>query len=204
MVTPSNPIEPTKAIGADQKGMGQPPPFSDYMKAGSPANPQSQFPSPFDLPKGSAVPQMTPSIDSLVTQFRGANNQAAGLIQQLGTPNLTLSHAERYLVGNKIADAKAHLNSATSKLGIEPLAPKEVNTANPLVKFMNTLQDGSYQMQQAVEQLGRMKSEGGQINPAEFLSIQMKVGKASSEMEYATILLAKAVDSIKQLFNIQL
>lgn len=203
-VSPTDPIEPIKAIGADQKKMVSPTPFQEYMKQGTPANPQAQFPSPFDLPKNTATPTTVPSIDALMGQFKAGQNQIAELTAKLSTPNLQLNHAERYLVGNKLADAKAHINSATSKLGVEPPPPKDTSEGNILVKFLNTLQSGSYQMQQATEQLGKMKSEGGQINPAEFLSIQMKVGKASAEMEYATILLAKAVDSTKQLFNIQL
>ena len=49
-----------------------------------------------------------------------------------------------------------------------------------------------------------MKLKGGSLSPAALLTIQVKLAKAQQELEYSSVLLSKAVDDIKTMFNIQL
>jgi hypothetical protein len=207
-ITPPDRIEGVEAIGKDQKKLTTPAPFQSYMQQPSPmAQNTAGIPSPFDLSRegGGRAIAGTPSVDSVLSQVNTANSKMTGLHSDLNTPKLTLNHAQKYLVGNKLADARAHINSAASKLGIEPPPPKDTpSDANPLVKFMNILTDGQNQLNSAKDQLESMKMDGKTMNPGDLLLMQVKLGKANSEIDYASTLVSKAVDATKQLFGIQL
>jgi hypothetical protein len=56
----------------------------------------------------------------------------------------------------------------------------------------------------AQNQLMNLKGKGADLKPADFLSIQLKLAHAQQEIEYASIMLSKAVEDIKTMFNIQL
>lgn len=199
-------IEPTQPIGMDAKKLTTPTPFAPFMQPTATPNPTSQAPSPFDLSQGGGKPIAgTPSMDSLLAQINMSQATIGDIQKHLNTPNLKLNRAQKYLLGNKLADAKAHITSATSKVGVEAPQPKEVTPGStPLSKFLSILTDGQYQLEAAKNQLEKMKGDGKTVNPAELLLMQVKLGKAQNEIEYSSVLVSKAVDSMKQLFSIQL
>jgi hypothetical protein len=206
-VFPPDRIEGIEPIGKDQKKVVSPDAFKTYMQQPSPTPGQTGgVPSPFDLSRTDAHPIAgTPTVDSLLSQMSTTHSKMSDLNSRLNTPNLKLNHAQKYLLNNKLADAKAHINSAAAKVGLSPPPSKEIPTgSNPLAKFLAILSDGQYQLHAAQEQLQHMKMEGKTLDPGELLLMQVKLGKANNEIEYASILISKAVDTTKQLFNIQL
>jgi hypothetical protein len=202
-------IIPTGPVGSERKETGMPTqPFQSFMQQPSGAlTPRvTSAPSPFELSQGqqSFLPGK-PTFDTLLSQVNSAQQSMGDLSNQLNTPNLRLNRAQRYLLGNKLSDAKAHIRSAATKFGVEE-SPEESGgaIATPLGKFLAMLTDGQYQLQAAKEQLQKMQSSGKQLHPADFLLIQVKLNKAQVEIEYSSVLLSKAIDAMKQLFNIQL
>ena len=71
-------------------------------------------------------------------------------------------------------------------------------------KFLNYIGDGQANLAAAQQQLMNLKGKGDALKPADFLAIQIKLAHAQQEIEYASIMLSKAVDDFKTLMNIQL
>lgn len=199
-------LTPLQPVGGEQRKVIPPGGgFQELMKPTEGLTGKAGVPSPFELTQGRGVVPGQPSVDTLLTQVNMAQTTMGDLNTQLNTPNLKLNRAQRYLVGNKLADAKAQIRGATSKLGVPETPEKELaKSSNPLVKFINLLTDGQHQLQAAKTQLETMKDSGEPLHPADFLLIQVKLNKAQVQIEYASILLAKAVEAMKQMFNIQL
>ncbi len=76
--------------------------------------------------------------------------------------------------------------------------------ARPIERFINYVTDGENQLTAAQQKISEMQSKGGELRPADFLLIQVKMGQAQQEIEFSSTLLAKVIDSIKQTLNIQL
>jgi hypothetical protein len=161
--------------------------------------------SPFSLAQGQNVLASTPTFDTLITQTQAAQNALGGIKTQLNTPNLKLKASQKYLLKNKLSDANGHLRSANSKLGGEPgPEPETPAGGGPVNKFLAYITDGQNQINGAKLQLQQMKDQGGVISPGDMLLVQIKINKAQQEIEYASVLLSKAVDDLKTLMNIQL
>ena len=59
-------------------------------------------------------------------------------------------------------------------------------------------------MQSAVNQLHHLANNKGEMNAGRLLLVQAKLQKASQELEYTSVILGKATDMIKTLFNVQI
>ena len=205
-VFPTEGIEPIQPLGSDQKKLVSSTPFQTFMQPTSTESPMTNAPSPFDLShvKGQVIAGK-PTVDSILAQVQSTQGAITDAQTHLNTPNLKLNRAQKYLISNKLTDAKAHINSTADKIGIDPLSTKETPAGtNPIVKFLAILTDGQQQLESAKQGLFQLQKQGTAINPAELLLMQIKLGKAQHEIEYASVLLAKAVDSMKQFFNIQI
>lgn len=205
-ISPTDRIDPVQPLGADQKKLVTPTPFQNYMQPTQTPSPTQGVPSPFDLSQAGGHPITgKPSMDSLLTQINQTEKTMGDVNRFLNTPNLKLNHAQKYLIGNKLADSKAYINSATSKVGVEPAPPKDLTPGStPLMKFVALISDGMSQMHAAKTQLEQMKMDGKSLNPGELLLMQVKLGKAQTEIEYASILLSKAVEIPNKFFQIQI
>ncbi len=71
-------------------------------------------------------------------------------------------------------------------------------------RFIAMVNDGQDQLAEIQEQLKNMSAKGGQINPGEMMSIQVKMGLAQQEIEYSSTLLGKVIQSLTQIINTQL
>jgi len=69
---------------------------------------------------------------------------------------------------------------------------------------LGLITDGQDQLNKTQDMIQNMKLSDGTISPAQLLLIQVKMAKAQQELEYSSVLLSKAVDDIKTMFNIQL
>lgn len=201
-------IGATGPIGEEGRSPGTVPSFKSYMEQKGAPNPLLQTPtgqvSPFDLAHGQ-VPAAGPTLATLSEQAKIAQTSLGDLSNQLTTPNLKLKQSSRYILKNKLTDANAQLRSANMKMGAQEVEETEVPSgASPISRFLGYVTDGQNQLQSAVNQLGALKDKGESLSPADLLLIQIKLNKAQQEIEYSSVLLSKAIDDMKMLFNIQL
>jgi hypothetical protein len=203
-------LDPMRRIGEEQKPGGALPGgqgFESYMeKAGSaPGAGKPIGVSPFDLAHGQTMLPSKPSFDTLLSQVKSAHNMLGDMTNSLNTKDLKLKPSQRYLLRNKLKNANTYLRSANGKLGAPiPAEPKETKSGGILGKFLNYISDGQNNLMAAQKQIANLKGKGDTLQPADFLSIQIKMSHAQQEIEYASIMLGKAVDTLKTLMNIQL
>lgn len=178
--------------------------FQSMMKQpGSGAGqPVSGLGSPFDLAQRSALTS-TPTFDTLLTQVTAAQSTLGDMSTQFNTPNLKLKQSSKYLLKNKLGEAKDHIFSASSLLGLEP-KESETPLEGPFGKFIGLISDGQNKLREAQTQLQALKDKGEQLTPGDMLLIQVKLNLAQQELEYSSVVLSKAIDDMKMLFNIQL
>jgi hypothetical protein len=145
-----------------------------------------------------------PSFDTLLSQVKSSQALLGDMNNQLNTKNLKLKQSQRYLLRTKLNDANSHLRAANAKMGVE--VPEVPTTAGKGVvgKFLDYVNQGHANLAAAQDQVMKLKDKGASLNPADFLSIQLKLAHAQQEIEYASIMLSKAVEDIKMLFNIQI
>lgn len=199
-------IEVTPAVeNSDQENItGKP--FSSYMQE-SPTSSieKGQNISPMDLARQSVLPGSTPTLDSVNSQMQTASSSLGDLQNKLNTPNLKLKPSQKYLLRNKLTEANSQIRDVAGKAGVEvgpPVSPLSRN--NPVSKFLALVTDGEQQINQAQQLMTDLAKKGGSLRPADLLLMQVKLTKAQQEIEYSSVLLSKAVDDIKVLFNVQI
>jgi hypothetical protein len=182
--------------------------FASFMKPeGTPMQTagKTSMISPFELAQGQPPLAQSPTLATLMAQVNSAQNTLGDVSTQLNTPKLKLKPSQRYLLKNKLSDANSHLRSANAKMGGE--MPKEIDVSKfkgPLGKFFAFLNDGATQLEAAKNQLQSLKNKGQNLTPADFLLIQVKLNKATQELEYSSVLLSNAVSSLKMLMQVQI
>ncbi|MBS0651595.1 MAG: hypothetical protein JSR93_10575 [Verrucomicrobia bacterium] len=161
--------------------------------------------SPFELAQGQTPLAQAPTIDSLMAQINSAQGTVNDMQNNLNYPNLKLKSSNKYLMKNKLVDANTNLRAANAKMGAEvPAEPDATKFSGPLGKFLSLLGDGQAQLQSAQKQLQDLKDKGTNITPGDFLLIQVKISKATQELEYSSVLLSTAVQDFKTMMQIQL
>ena len=200
---------PIKRLGDDQPLQGGPKePFQTYMdKAAQQVSPEQKPPavSPFDLAHGQTALTQGANIDTLISQAKSAQVTLGDVSSQLNTKNLKLKQSQRYLLRNKLGDANTLLKAANAKAGGEiPPAPTPSSSGGVIGKFLDFVSEGQNNVAAVQKQLIALKDKGDTLNPADFLGIQLKLSHAQQEIEYASIMLSKAVEDMKMLFNVQL
>ncbi|MBI3237185.1 MAG: hypothetical protein HYZ48_05765 [Chlamydiales bacterium] len=183
--------------------------FASFMQADkkSPLATSGKTPliSPFELAQGQTPLAQSPTIDSLLAQIKSAQGTSEDIQNNLSYPNLKLKSSHKYLLKNKLVDANTHLRSANMKLGAQlPETTEPTKFGGPLGKFLSFLSDGQAQLGAAQQQLQDLKNKGENISPGDFLLIQVKISKASQELEYTSVLLSNAVQDFKTMMQVQL
>jgi hypothetical protein len=202
--------QPIKRLGDDQQPLkgGPSESFQTYMdKAALQGNAAQKPPavSPFDLAHGQTALTQGANLDTLLTQAKSAQTTLGDISSQLNTKNLKLKQSQRYLLRNKLGDANAMLKAANAKVGGETPPPPTPSSSGGIIgKFLDFVSDGQNHINAIQKQLTDLKAKGDSLNPADFLAIQLKMGHAQQEIEYASIMLSKAVEDMKMLFNVQL
>ncbi len=206
-------LDPTKKIGEEQQKVGGTPTppggqsFESYMEQAAKAPQAGGTPgiSPFDLPQAGTPLTGAPTFDTLLTQVKSAHTMLGDINTQLQTPNLKLKQSSRYLLRNKLSDANKNVKAANAKLGAEaPPALAPSGGGGIIGKFLDYVSEGQTNLMAAQNQLLSMKDKGDSLNPGDFLAIQLKLAHAQQNIEYASIMLGKAVDDMKTLFNVQI
>lgn len=205
-VTPTRQAEPIAPVGKDQKKPTQS--FEEFMQKPVSSNPKgiekTGAPSPMELAAGHPV-STGPSYKTLGAQIHSMQESSNDLRNQLQTPNLKLKQSQKYLLQNKLTEANANLRSANLKLGVEnPPEPVKPSGPGPIDKFIAYVSSGQNQLESAYNQVKSLNNTGTEFNAGEFLQIQVKMNKAQQQIEFCSVLLGKAVEGMKQVFNTQL
>ncbi len=209
-ITGASNIGPTKAIPGSEEQETQPGnSFASYMqdegKAGAMNPGGKDAVSPLNLEAQSALPTAGPTPNSILSQMNSTSSVLGDLQQKLHTKNLPLKNSQKYLLRNKLTNANEQIRTAAKKAGVDVgPAPKTISRQNPVNKFLGLITDSQTQMQNAQGMIEHLNASGKMLNPGDLLLIQIKLAKAQQELEYSSVLLSKAVDDIKQVFNTQI
>jgi len=202
-------LDPIRRVGDDQKSTTSAPGkgFESYMdKAGEQmqGTGKTTAVSPFDLANAQAPLATGPTFDSLISQIKASQTMLGDMNNDLNTKNLKLKQSQRYLLRSKLGNANNYLKAANAKMGAEAPTPPSSSGGGIMGKFLDYIADGQSNLSAAQQQLMNLKGKGDALKPADFLAIQLKLAHAQQEIEYASIMLSKAVDDMKTLMNIQL
>lgn len=183
--------------------------FESYMQGGagksSSAPGQSAGPTPMELTGGAgAVSSSGVSYNSILAQSNQMQDSLGVVKDQLNNKNLKLKRSQNHLVKQKLGDANSHIRAAGSKLGLEMAEGKIPPGVSALGRFIAMVNDGQDQLVQVQQQLQKMSASGVNINPADMLSVEVKIGLANQEIQYTSSLLGKVIQSFTQLLNTQL
>jgi hypothetical protein len=144
-------------------------------------------------------------MDSVQQQMKATSSQLGDINQKLNTPNLKLKPSEKFLVRSKLEDAHTNIREAAQKVGVEPTSDIDTKgLQNPIAKFMALIGDGQEQLESAQNMLSKMSSSGQLVNPGDLLLAQVKINRAQQQLDFSSIVLSKAIEGIKTLFNVQI
>ena len=204
---PTNPIEGTKPVNpqdpnAPSTGSKS---FSSFMEGNDQeGQTKAVSPSPAQVQANPALTQ-TPSLDTIHTQMKAASSSLGDLQSKLNTPKLKLKPSQKYLLRNKLSEMHSQIRDASAKLGIDVgKAPGGFGRGNPIGRFLNMIDDSQKQMSSAQAHIASMTERRATMKPADLLLVQVKLAKAQQEIDYSSVLLSKAIDDIKMLFNVQM
>ncbi len=203
----SNPSESVKPIQGDDPGKTPDRTFESYMNepAKESAPTEGKGVSPFELAAQKPTQTQAPTMESIHGQMNATSGVLGDIQNQLSTKNLKLKQSQKYLLRNKLSEANAHIRTAAAKAGVDVGAPPSMTARqNPIKKYLAYISDGQKQLVGAQNKLKELSASGHQLKPGQMLLIQVKMNKAQQSLEYSSILLSKAVDDIKMLFNIQI
>ncbi len=210
-VIPTSKIEAIPDIGDERGGIQEEAKqsFSSLMQsketgAAQMAPKVSQI-SPFDLAHMGIKPIGSPNVNTLLDQTDLLHGSFQTVQNQLSYPNLKLKSSQKYLVKNKLTDVNANLRAANAKLGISPTEPlEEMKGTGPIAQYLGYITDGMSQLDSAKKQLQSISSKGANVNPAEYMLLQLKFNKAQQELDFTSTVLAKSIEGIKTIMNVQI
>lgn len=145
--------------------------------------------------------------NTILAQIQMMQNNMLNVKGQFSDPNLKLSNAQKITVKNKLTSANANLEAAHRKVGgsldKEDNQNEDSPSQGPISQFLGMLCNGIDQLE-STKQHVKTVSTNGQLSPGDFLMIQIKLAKASQEIEFTGVLLSKTLDGFKQLMNVQI
>jgi hypothetical protein len=199
-------IQPSKPVSGDEGPQKSPQkPFESYMQEGGKTAQAGGKVSPFDLAGQAGGAGKAASMDTVLGQMNAASGALGDLQNKLNTKNLKLKQSQKYLLRNKLSEANSQIRGAAEKSGVKmDTPPPSMTRQNPIARFLGLITDGQNQLNRAEENLKKLHKSGKSLDSGRLMLIQVKLAKAQREIEYAGVLLQKAVSDIQTLFNIQI
>lgn len=206
-------IDQTKQIGLGEQKGGNEELFRMYMdqaaglagQAVPSEGGETALLSPFELHPPTTPLAAGPSFETLVSQVGSAETSYKDLRNLVQTPNLHLRQSESMLVNTKLTDARSNVRTAAEKIEAPLISLSEPPASlGPLEKFLLFIGDGERQLANTQAKLREMQAKGDNVNPADFLLLQIKLNKAQQEVEFSSMVLSKAVEGIKSIMATQL
>ena len=140
----------------------------------------------------------------LIAQTEQASNKMGELKATLQQPGAELRESAVPLLRNKISHIDENIKVALNKAGLEVQAPPvSAPMDNPIHRFLGFLTHGQHQMQNLAVEVEKWHLNKVEITPATMLSLQIKVGYITQELEFFSSLLNKALESTKTIMNVQ-
>lgn len=197
-----------EAPGGAKQPTPEPGKFASFMKE-EPQTSQQLTPdskvSPMQLGEQGKIPSKPPTLEEVKSQINTVSSSLGDVQSQLQTKGLKLKQSQKYLLRNKLTSANEQIRQAAKKVGVDTGAPPDLSgKKSPITKFLSLVADGQHQLNSATQEVQRLASSNKGLNPGDFLLIQVKLQKAQQELDYSSVLLGKAVDMVKQLFNVQI
>ncbi|MBM3194658.1 MAG: hypothetical protein FJZ60_02715 [Chlamydiae bacterium] len=193
-----NPIDRNTSSEAGKR------PFADYMNEGPQAK-QAQSPTPMQALAPQTAPGGPPTMDSVQQQMKATSTQLGDLNQKLNTPNLKLKPSQKFLLRSKLEDAHTNIRESAQKVGVDTgPVPDLKKEQNPIAKFIALIGDGQEQLESAQNIIQKNSANGEMVNPADLLLAQIKLNRAQQQLDFSSIVLSKAIEGLKNLFNTQI
>lgn len=182
--------------------------FANLMnsKVNEPVNTNPPAQSPINLAaQGTQAISTPPTLATVQSQMQSVAGSLGDIKNQLHTKGLKLKQSEKYLLRSKLTAANANIRGVAERTGVNTGAPVNLsNTKNPITKFLELVSDGQNQLNSAAMKVHELSTSGKELNASQFLLIQAKLQKAQQELDFTSVLLGKATDTIKTLFNVQI
>jgi hypothetical protein len=160
--------------------------------------------SPMEAASLTPATKGTPTVGSLITQAKSAQDTLGTVGEQLNTPNLKFKRAQSHLLRNKLTDASNYSRAAAEKLGLDTDPIQMPTDGGPVGRFLAYVNDGQEQFLAIQKKLNELSKDPEHINPATMMFLQSKMGLAQQEIEYSSTLLGKVISSITTIMGIQL
>lgn len=205
-IDPSS-VEPLKPIGNEESPTSS---FAQTMSKSSHETPGQMGTqnegkvSPMELANTQGMME-PPSPESIRNQMNSISSSLGDIQNHLTQQNMKLKRSDRFMIKNKLTNALKKINEASIQSGasIKTMPPLSARR-NPISQFLALVNSGQQQIASTQQSLEHITANGKSVSPGKMLLIQLKLGKAQQELEFSSVLLGKAVDSIKMMFNIQL
>jgi hypothetical protein len=168
----------------------------------------AQLSSPFALARAGSTPlAVGPTLSTIQTQIVHAQSTLGDISSLLNTPKLKMKPSTKFLLASKLDHATQKLRAVNAKIGGEE--PQEMESDHqgslgPVQKFLNYVSAGQASLSAARRKVQELSEHAETLNPAELLAVQVKMNEAQRFIDYSSVLLSRAVEGMKQLFNIQL
>lgn len=198
-------IQPTKRIEGNE-GLQKPAsqPFSSYMEGNNAITPQPTLPSPMDvLNQGKINSKENISPASVMNQLNSTSSALGNMQNQLQTKNLQLRPEDSMRMRSNLTKANEGIRYAADIAQV-PHSNNVPQKRNPIEKFLTLISDGQNNLNEIQNKVSKLGSDGKDIDFTEIMRIQIQLSKAQREVEFASIILSKALSSMQMLFNVQI
>ena len=146
----------------------------------------------------------------LIAQTEQVVNKLENLKGTLQQPGAELRQSAVPLLQNKLTHINENIKVALNKAGVEHhiedtkvTRAAGVPSTNPIMRFLGFMTDGQYQLNSLSTEVEKWHLNKVEITPATMLSLQIKVGYITQELEFFSSLLNKALESTKTIMNVQ-
>lgn len=146
--------------------------------------------------------QSSPTKD-IIAQAQEVVDKMEQAKTKLATPNLQIQDSVQTLMRNKLTHIDENLRIAFSKAGLEYKEKQVAVQANPVERFLGLLTDGQNKLSTLGTEVQKWHANKEDINPANMLLLQIKVGQIQQELEFFSSLLNKSLESTKTIMNVQ-
>lgn len=169
-------------------------------------------PSPMELSaqtggRGPIHPVEPPTVERLQAQAQNISAQITSLHQVLGQaqaqyPNAQFNAVTSNLINNNVGRVTSSFSFISDKLHTQPFQPPKPSAAHSnVVYFLNYLAGSQDQLATITKSLA--DAPPGSITPGTLMAVQVKMNSIQQQVEFFTVILGKATDSIKNIMNIQ-
>lgn len=143
--------------------------------------------------------------EDIKSQATDLISKLESLKQKLATSKGEIKPAYHKVLEHRLNHIDDNLKITLSKVGAEysPAVESSTRDASPAKRFINMLTDGQHQLDNLHNSMEMLELQGGTLSPASMFMLQIKIGEIQHQIELFTGLLSKAMESVKQVMNVQ-